>query len=350
MSFGKIMKTIPSSLVGLCDVFVEVDKRDFRILQLTDMQIIDAGQRRTPDRISDEKISYWATDRADANCYSHIRDLVAQSAPDLIIVTGDIVYGEFDDSGRIQREFSNLLGSFGIPWAPVFGNHDNESTVGIDWQCDLYENAPNCLFRRGTCTGYGNYTVGIVYKGELLRVLYLLDSHGCRHAHSPEARVGAGLYDDQLARVKQTAEAIEASLGTMVSGFAAYHIPTPEFALAELEKYGKGNTDYYTLGADLPSQDGDFGTKREKYKCFGESDLTPFWCLCGIDGVFVGHCHKNNTVILYNGVRLVFGLKTGAYDYYTNGQLGGTVIDCKAAGFDVHHIPTLVPYDPPFPM
>ena len=92
MSFGKIMKTIPSSLVGLCDVYVEVERRDFRILQLTDMQIIDAAQRRTPDRISEEKIAYWATDRAEENCYSHIRDLVAQSSPCQGLASG----GAFD--------------------------------------------------------------------------------------------------------------------------------------------------------------------------------------------------------------------------------------------------------------
>ena len=106
-----------------------------------------------------------------------------------------------------------------------------------------------------------------------------------------------------------------------------------------------------TLGVHKNAVDGDFGAKYEKYKCCGEGDMTPFWNACGVDGIFVGHCHMNNTSILYNGVRLTFGLKTGAYDYYTNGQLGGTVIQCEESGtFDVRHITTLVPYDPPFPM
>ena len=121
--------------------------------------------------------------------------------------------------------------------------------------------------------------------------------------------------------------------------------------IAELEKYGAGSTDYYTLGVHKNATDGDFGAKYEKYKCCGEGDMTPFWNACGVDGVFIGHCHMNNSSILYNGVRLTFGLKTGAYDYYTNGQLGGTVIQCEESGaFEVRHITTLVPYDPPFPM
>ena len=348
---SRIMKEIPQSFLGLCDRFVEVDTPNPRILQLTDMQIIDSAQRRTPDRISEEKIAYWSTERAKPNCYDHIRDLVAQSRPDLILVTGDIVYGEFDDSGRIQKEFTDLLGSFAIPWAPVFGNHDNECAVGIDWQCDLYENAPYSLFCRGNCTGFGNYSVGLVYHGALIRVLYLIDTHGCGHAHSPEAKIKAGFYPDQIDWLRTTANRIAEKIGKRVPSFAAYHIPTPEFALAELEKYGAGSTDYYTLGVHKNATDGDFGAKYEKYKCCGEGDMTPFWNACGVDGVFIGHCHMNNTSILYNGVRLTFGLKTGVYDYYTNGQLGGTVIQCEESGaFEVRHITTLVPYDPPFSM
>lgn len=347
---SRILNDVPSTLAGLCDVYVEVESSTPRILQLTDMQIIDADQRRTPDRISEEKIRYWASDRVDANVLSHIRDLVAQSRPDLIMITGDIVYGEFDDGGRMQQLFADFFDSLEIPWAPVFGNHDNECNVGIEWQCDLYEGAKYSLFRRGGCTGFGNYTVGLVYQGKLIRVLYMLDSHACRRAASPEARIDGGLYPDQLEMVQGVANAIQARLRVAVPGFAAYHIPTLEFALALKEKYGREVTDSFTIGADMEALDGDFGCHDEKFKPINaDTDLTPFWRACAVDGVFVGHCHKINTSILYNGVRLTFGLKTGVYDYYTNGQLGGTVIDCKSDGaFEVHHLPTLVPYEPPF--
>ena len=347
---ARIIKDVPASLAGLCDAYVEVDTAPPCILQLTDMQIIDADQRRTPDRISEEKIRYWAGERVDANMLSHVRDIVAQSRPDLILITGDIVYGEFDDSGRMQKMFADFLDGLEIPWAITFGNHDNESMMGIEWQCDLYEGAQYGLFCRGNCTGFGNYTVGIVYRGELIRVLYLLDSHGCRAA-SPEAKIPKGLYEDQLQMVKQTSDAIEARTGARVPGFAAYHIPTLEFVLALREKYGREVTDYFTIGADQAPLDGDFGCHYEKYKPLDlpAEDLTPFWQACGVDGVFVGHCHKINTSMLYNGVRLTFGLKTGVYDYFSNGQLGGTVINCaKDGAFAVHHITTLVPYDPPF--
>ena len=348
---SRIIKDVPAALQGLCDVFVEVDSDSPRILQLTDMQIIDADQRRTPDRIGEEKIRYWARDRVDANLLSHIRDLVAQSRPDLIMITGDVVYGEFDDSGYMQKMFADFFDELEIPWAVAFGNHDNESAKGIEWQCDLYESARYGLFRRGNCTGYGNYTVGLVHNGKLLRVLYMLDSHGCRHAASPEAKIAAGLYPDQLEMVKNTAKGIADRLDAPVPGFAAYHIPTQEFVDALVEKYGYSQKDYFTLGADCKTQDGDFGAQYEKFKGINaEESLIAHWNACSVDGVFVGHYHMINTSILYQGVRLTFGLKTGVYDYFTNGQLGGTVVDCAADGsFTVHHLTTLVPYDPPFP-
>lgn len=75
----------------------------------------------------------------------------------MIIITGDLVYGEFDDKGTCLLELIKFMESFDIPWAPVFGNHDNESQKGADWQCEQLEKAGNCLFRQRTLTGNSNY-------------------------------------------------------------------------------------------------------------------------------------------------------------------------------------------------
>ncbi len=66
-----------------------------------------------------------------------------------------------------------------IFWAPVFGNHDNESAMGADWQCEQLESAEHCLFKQRTLTGNGNYTVGIEQGGVLKRVFFMVDSNGC---------------------------------------------------------------------------------------------------------------------------------------------------------------------------
>ena len=44
---------------------------DIRILQITDMQIIDANQRRFPDRIKGWSVTAWVPENNEKNLYSH---------------------------------------------------------------------------------------------------------------------------------------------------------------------------------------------------------------------------------------------------------------------------------------
>ena len=122
------------------------EDREAVILQLTDPQIIDSSQCRTEDRLSSIGKDIWSPDKKDIRCYDYLREIIENTNPDLIILTGDIVYGEFDDNGENLLEIIEFFESFGIPWAPVFGNHDNESKMGVDWQCEQFENAEHCLF------------------------------------------------------------------------------------------------------------------------------------------------------------------------------------------------------------
>mgnify|MGYP003304207746 CR=1 FL=1 len=72
------------------------------------------------------------------------------------------------------------MDGFKIPWAPIFGNHDNESQMGVTWQCEQFENAKYCMFKRGTIDySNGNYTVAIVKGRKPIRILYFMDSNGC---------------------------------------------------------------------------------------------------------------------------------------------------------------------------
>lgn len=331
------------------DFIVEVEEgRDPIVLQLTDPQIIDAGQARSEDRLSQDGHSKWATDKVEENCYQYITETVAVTNPDLIILTGDIVYGEFDDAGTALVGFVEFMESFQIPWAPVFGNHDNESKKGVDWQCQQFEEAKYCLFEQKELTGNGNYSIGIAQGNELKRVFYMLDSNGCGNASSESlanghttTSVGFGSdqsdwYTAEILRIK------EVSPDTKIS--FAYHIQQSIFAKA-YEKYGFDNitTDENPINIDrLPNrEEGDFGYLGRNLK--GPWDRSYFiWNgmkELGVDSVFVGHEHCNNASVVYDGVRFQFGQKSSTYDRYncvladgriaTSGGtplIGGTVI------------------------
>ena len=332
--------------------------KPFTVLQLTDMQVIDADQRRRPDRLRQDEIDAWKTENVELCAYTPIRAVVEKTNPDLIIITGDLVYGEFDDSGRALAGFIAFMESFGIPWAPVFGNHDCESKIGVYAQCRMLEKAPNCLFRRSTTlTGNSNYTVGI-YDGEtLVRVLYMLDSNGCWGATDPDTTRHHGMEDDQIAWMTATAADLREKNGRPIPGFACFHIPSEDYITAlidagyqDAEDADGGN--YIIAGtspaskidADIPSpntceegkpetvlspaSEGDSGYKNERMGrgAFQKARSAEFLA-SDVDGVFMGHCHKCQVSVLgKDGIRYTHGVKSGTYDYHTRGRIGGTKI------------------------
>lgn len=302
------------------DFVVNVENgRDLRVLQLTDIQIIDSSQKRYPDRINAISTEKWSPERFEENYKGYVRKTIEEAKPDLIIITGDMVYGEFDDNGTAFLDFIAFMDSFGIPWAPVFGNHDNESAKGVDWQCQQLENAEHCLFKQRTLTGNGNYTVGIVQDSKLLRVFFMMDSNGCgamslANNHSKKT-VGFG--NDQVEWFKKEAERIrKASKETNFS--FAFHIQLNYFKNA-FSKYGftnsgtannpinidmsdkKADKDFGYIGSDLKSP-WDDGTVHKAIKD------------TGADSIFVGHEHCNSGSVVYEGIRYQFGQKSSTYD------------------------------------
>lgn len=314
------------------------------ILQLTDPQIIDPTQQRSETRLSSSLAAYWATDKKDELCYDYIREIIGATNPDLIILTGDIVYGEFDDNGENLLEFISFMESFNIPWAPVFGNHDNESKMGADWQCAQLENATNCLFKQRTLTGNGNYTVGIEQGGKLTRVFFMLDSNGCGAASTASTKNGhtktsAGFGNDQISWYTNLAKAItRLSPETKLS--MAFHMQIEAFKDAmSIYSVNGSYTNVFIDEADNRS-DGDFGFTGRGAKGAWDSDYTVWNSIkaLGFDSVFVGHEHSNSSSIVYEGIRLQYGMKCSAYDRNNYIKTDGSI---EVAAYSSNNTPWL---------
>lgn len=343
-----IRDTSETSFFG-CDFVLQLPQErngdSVRLLQLTDMQVIDSLQRAYPERLGANEIEAWLPENFDIQCGNHIRSLIAQTRPDLIFITGDIVYGSFDSSGKVMEWFCELMDSFEIPWAPVFGNHDNETEKGVSWQCEQFYKSKFCLFRRGEVSGNGNYTVGIAIGDKLIRVLHMLDSNGCKNGNDESIIKEKGIYPDQLELVSKNTELITASQGRSVPAFVAFHIPVDSFKAIEQKKgYAvPGEKPAYFIGVNVAAKDDDFGFNLEDYKPI-ETDghFIEFLKKNNIEAAFAGHQHKNCTCISYDGIKWVFGLKTGQYDYHLLGQVGGTLVTLRGDEFTVNHVPALV--------
>ncbi len=324
--------TVLLSAFNIPDFVVEVEAgREPIVLQLTDTQIIDAGQTR-PGR-GGVDYNFWATDKVNERCYNYITETVNATNPDLILITGDLVYGEFDDSGTALLSLIEFMDGFQIPWAPVFGNHDNESYKGVDWQCEQLENAEYCLFEQKTLTGNGNYSVAIAQGGQLKRVFYMLDSNGCGSASAESISNGhtkttAGFGQDQINWYTNEITAIKALVPDVKISFA-YHIQQAIFAKA-YEQYGFTQSQQsQDINLDLLANkaDTDFGYIGRQMKSAWDGNYAIFNGMkaLGADSIFVGHEHCNSVSVVYEGIRFQYGQKTSEYDRYNFLNSDGTI-------------------------
>ena len=322
---AKLCKTYDTpNVFDFLDFTVSVNEEtDVVILQLTDLQIIDSSQARTETRLSAYEKDYWSPEKMDERCFLGVRETIEAVNPDLIIITGDLVYGEFDDKGTSFHALIDFLDSFQIPWAPVFGNHDNESKIGVDRQSELLENAEYCLFRQRNLTGNGNYTVGILQGEKLKRVFFMLDSNGTggisqeslANSHSSPY---AGFGQDQIEWYTSVADEIkEFSRDSKIS--FAFHIQPAIFGTAFI-KYGFTNsgTAQNPINIDLldNAEDGDFGYLGNDLKSAWDTDFSVYETIkaLGCDSIFAGHEHCNSASVVYDGIRFQYGQKSSTYD------------------------------------
>lgn len=337
-------KEVVETVWDIPDYTIEIEEgRDVRVLFLADTQIIDSSQVRSPDRIP-WAMEMWAPEHMEDLCFTYIRKAVETADPDLVILLGDNVYGEFDDKGTSLMRLVEVMDSFHIPWGVVNGNHDNESVLGAKWQNAQYENAKYCLFKKGDTDGNGNYTIAVKQGSKIIRMFYLMDSNHCVYAADPEYNevvTSCGFTRNQVEWLYERMDRIEKLNGAPIKSTLCFHVATNEYALAS-QQYGVAPP--FGIGVSVLARNGDFGHYGQKsfenYNVPSAYDLS-FLEICkkfGVDTTFCGHSHQMNTSILYEGIRWTFCLKTGEYDSHTEGELGGTQMTFNDTSFSVQHL------------
>lgn len=132
----------------------------------------------------------------------------------------------------------------------------------------------------------------------------------------------AGIYSDQRAWINKTGKYIAEQYGD-VPALVFMHIPIAEAATAARRQY-KETYQSYPFTPDLA---GDAGVS---YEAFGGIDTGgAFWELAktrGVMGMFFAHQHNIATSIVYDDIRLSYGLKTSTHDYHMPELLGSLAI------------------------
>ncbi|MBQ7931075.1 MAG: metallophosphoesterase [Clostridia bacterium] len=317
---------------------------EFRILQLTDTQVTDLFQARNSIRFDQLKGAFFREGIHDnfVRTYDSVRRLVREADPNLIIITGDLIYGETDDSGALWLQFTDVMDSLGVPWAFVWGNHDNESARGVSWQIERLSRCRNCIFRRGNVTGNSNYAIRLTENGDERAMLVFLDTNGCRvvgNRWAPEEGMSEPNPDEGLLEHResiaddQCAWYRDLMADRDIPSYAFFHVP-PHQVDAVYDRYNSGRKPF------VCDQPGDFGEINDiggDHACLNPD----FWetaKAANCRGMFVGHDHRNNGSFMHDGIRITFGLKTGSHVSHKSDLLGGTLIRLKDDGFSVEHI------------
>ncbi|KAK1262090.1 putative inactive purple acid phosphatase 29 [Acorus gramineus] len=285
---------------------------DFKILQVADMHYADGKSTPCEDVLPDQ-----VRGCSDLNTSAFIRRMIRAERPDLVVFTGDNIYG-FDsaDAARsLESAFAPAMEA-GLPWAAVLGNHDQEGTLSREGVMRHVVGMGGTLSRVNPegveIDGYGNYhvevygAVGSVVSNKSVVNLYFLDSGD----YSTVAGVGGygWIKASQQVWFKQTSDRLQREyMGQPepqkepAPGLVYFHIPLPEFASFDSSNF-TGVRQEGISSASINS--GFFTTMLEA----GD-----------VKAAFVGHDHINDFCGKLTGIHLCYA---GGFGYHAYGKAG----------------------------
>ncbi len=264
-----------------------------------------------------------------------VSELIQKTKPQLITVSGDVAYGNHHKG---YEGFADFIDTFGIPWAPIFGNHDNEQgEESVLKAVDIFKAHKNCLFEDcDPSLGIGNYVVAVEKNGKIIEGIILMDSHD-RVPYTDKSGETELKWDHLHRRQFDWYEQQVNALKNMGCNDTVIitHIPLPTYRRAAdaafLPDIDRSEIALKQSYEGLCWQDGyknSFGLQRENICCYPDEDgfFDLVKRLGSTKNIIAGHDHVNNTVIVFEGIRLIYSLKCGAGCYWDPQLNGGTVL------------------------
>ena len=308
--------------------------RDFIILNLTDPQMNNAEwEEGHPHR---RTLEYT------------LAELVERTRPDLITVSGDLAWAGEDHSYRMLMR---LLDSFGIPWAPVWGNHDNQKGAEYtEFLADLALSHKNCVYEKGDpVLGNGNYIISVEEAGKPVTAVFMMDSHDrapFTNAQGETSEVWAKLWPQQLDWYREQVTALQKD--GCNDTLLVTHIPIYAYRNASKAAY-KNDVNLSSISLQMANGSDVWNNGYTDSVGVQYEDIGSYVHDDGVleilkhseiaHHVICGHDHVNNWKICYEGINLIYSLKTGAGCYWDPTLNGGTVLKINDTGiYDVEDV------------
>ncbi|MCD7935685.1 MAG: metallophosphoesterase family protein [Tannerellaceae bacterium] len=256
----------------------------FKIVQFTDVHYIHGD------------------DRSDISL-ERINEVLTAEKPDLVLFTGDLIYG--GDAASGMKTVLEQVSKRQIPFGVLFGNHDDEHSLSREELFDIIKEIPyNYTATVAGLSGVTNFILPVLSgkKQKEAAILYCMDSHAYSQIN------GIGGYDyikfDQIQWYRENSRSYTAKNGgTPIPSLAFFHIPLPEYNQAASDE-----------NAIL------IGTRKEK-ACAPQLNSGLFSSMKemgDIQAIFVGHDHDCDYVVNWKGILLGYGRYTGGQTVYNN--------------------------------
>ena len=264
----------------------------FKILQLTDLHL----QLFRPAQVAD--------------VFARMDSIVRWEDPDLITVTGDLIYSTPADS--MMQPIIDRLDTYKRPWVIVYGNHDHEHGRTLAELASLIvrgKHTLNTLAPSGTLADIEIPVGDSAY-------LFFLDSHAYSTDPVDYSNFSyAWFTDEQVQWVRETA-----GKHPDKPSIAFFHIPFPEYADAA-KPVGEPDR---TKIINRPDFLGTFG----EWVCCGKYNPGMFDAMkeSGFTATFCGHDHDNDYAASYNGMLLAYGRYSGSNGEYNHLPKGARII------------------------
>lgn len=237
-----------------------------------------------------------------------INEVLDLEKPDLVVVTGDILYGRPADEA--YRIVLGAISDHKVPFVITFGNHDREHQLSNTQLYDIARSIPyNLLPDRGDNPS-PDFDLPVYSRdGSLKALLYCFDSH----TYLWDKKYYETIYPEQVVDYRKRSSAYtQKNGGVPVPSLAFMHIPFPEYDIVAQAPGLVGNNLEKVCSPDLNG--GLFNSMYES----GD-----------IMGVFVGHDHDNDWAAMYKGIMLAYGRYTGGDTVYNHLSNGARVIVLK---------------------
>lgn len=272
------------------------------------------------------------------NTDKYFRSLLSKTSPDIVLLLGDIAGPgviHIENAQQLKEMLDCLvkpLEEAEIPWAHVFGNHDDNYGLSNEEAQKVYESYPHCVsFHNKELSESSDYIIPVYgNNGVPAFCIYAFDSHrgndaflqkyGLEQNTVIKLKNNGGIDDGergldfcQVNMYYELSKALETEAGKKVPAMAVMHVPLKELAQCSVNKE---ETKFCgTFGEPVSCQ------------CFNAGFIRACAERGDVKAVCFGHDHENNVSAEYCGITLCNDGYLSCHASHTKETLGGRIFD-----------------------